>query len=390
MALIPKSEFEERIERIREHMENEGISLLLVYGDEYRKENLRYVSNYWPLFERGAVLIPLESPPILLAAPECEKLAQEMSAWSDIRLLPEFACVTVPDEIDYPLAQYTALSDIFKELSLENQMQKIGIVGLGAMPIQIHQYLVEAFKRSKVVDANHILHKMRLIKSANEIKALKQASKLADIGYRELMKQAIPGNTELQAAGAAEGVARTAGAEDIVFTSMGTGERANLIIPRPTEKTIKEGDMVMASLAVQYEGYIATVAFPFVAGKPSSLQQELVEALLEVEAQALKILGPGVKQGEAVRLVKDYFREKGLDKYDLYPPFHGCGCAEAESPYPNERTEMPFDSGMTFNFDVSLFGHPAGSNRIEEGFVITEKGTEPLSELVRNLCLKSV
>jgi len=46
-----------------------------------------------------------------------------------------------------------------------------------------------------------------------------------------------------------------------------------------------------------------------------------------------------------------------------------------------------FVPGMTVNTDISLFGLPGGSNRIEEGFVITEDGAETLSPLVRRYCL---
>lgn len=50
---IPKEEFQQRICNLREKMKAENLDILFVYGDEYRKENLRYVSNYWPIFERG-------------------------------------------------------------------------------------------------------------------------------------------------------------------------------------------------------------------------------------------------------------------------------------------------------------------------------------------------
>ena len=73
-----------------------------------------------------------------------------------------------------------------------------------------------------------------------------------------------------------------------------------------------------------------------------------------------------------VRAVRDFFRAEGLSEYDVYPPLHGIGCAEAESPYPNETTEAVFKAGMTCNTDISLFGLAGGSNRIEEGFVVTE------------------
>ncbi|MGD1000440.1 MAG: hypothetical protein ABSA67_07045 [Candidatus Brocadiia bacterium] len=65
---------------------------------------------------------------------------------------------------------------------------------------------------------------------------------------------------------------------------------------------------------------------------------------------------------------------------------HGIGFADAESPYPDERADYRFQSGMCVNSDISLFGHPAGSNRIEEGFVIGPNGPESLTPLIRRLC----
>jgi Xaa-Pro aminopeptidase len=145
--------------------------------------------------------------------------------------------------------------------------------------------------------------------------------------------------------------------------------------------------MIMAAFAAQYEGYVSTVEFPFVAGlKFNDKQKKLIDALIVAEDKGLKKLGPGMEAGDLVSTIKDYFKIKGLTKYDLYPPLHGCGCAEAESPYPDEKSKLVFQPGMTVNTDISLFGHPGGSNRIEEGFVITATGIEPLSGYVRSLC----
>ena len=43
-------------------------------------------------------------------------MAKEMSVWKDIRLLPDFLCVTVPDEIEYPLAHYSSFRKLAQEL----------------------------------------------------------------------------------------------------------------------------------------------------------------------------------------------------------------------------------------------------------------------------------
>ena len=49
-------------------------------------------------------------------------------------------------------------------------------------------------------------------------------------------------------------------------------------------------------------------------------------------------------------------RARGVKKFDLYPPMHGIGLAEAESPYPDENATYPFRAGMCVNSDISLLG----------------------------------
>jgi len=200
-----------------------------------------------------------------------------------------------------------------------------------------------------------------------------------------MMRAARPGISELALAGIATGEALRQGAESVPFCLVSSGERVNTIIGRATEKIIADGDMVMAALAVQYEGYIATFNFPFVVGKASPEQKKLITWLVEAFETAMPNLKVNNEQCKVVEEVKAYFAAKGLTKYDLYPPLHGCGLSEAESPYPNENTKDKFLKNMTVNTDISIFGHPYGSNRIEASFVVKDDGYEPLSNLILKL-----
>jgi hypothetical protein len=65
---------------IKEALAARNLDALMVYGDEYRQENLRYVCNFWPIFERGACFIPRRGEPIFVGAPEGEHNAREMCA----------------------------------------------------------------------------------------------------------------------------------------------------------------------------------------------------------------------------------------------------------------------------------------------------------------------
>ena len=379
---IPKSEFSERLTRIQAALAREGLDALLVYGDEYRKEHLRYVCNFWPIFERGACCIPRQGEPVFAGAPEGEAYAREMCVWSDVRNIKAFACVSVPEEIDYPLATFSSLKEVLGETL--GGGKRLGVVGVWDMPAPIFQRLREAVPGLETVDAAKLLQDLRLIKSDAEIACLREAGRQACLGYDQLMQHCVPGNTERQAAGAGEGAARMAGAEDINFMVFGSGPRTATIIGRATDRVMQDGDMVMAALAVQYEGYVATVEFPFVVGRASAGQKRFLNALFEAANVQLGYLKDGVCAGEMVRAVKAVFKRHGLEKYDVYPPMHGIGLAEAESPYPDERTTYPLRAGMCVNSDISLFGHPDGSNRIEEGFVIGPRGPESLTPVIRD------
>ncbi len=382
---IPKEEFKERISKIREHMKKIGLDAILVYGDEYRKESLRYVSNYWPIFERGAMLMGIDTEPIVLCAPEGEKVAEEMSVWPDIRLVPDFLCVTVADEIDYPLANYTSFKSLSQELNQAKKISKLGVVGMDAMPAALLNTISESFA-CDIVDANSILFELRKVKSANEIACLREAARIADLAFKAMMEADLIGKTERYAAGIAEGEARKHGAEAVIFTVFGSGKRSDTIVGRPTNKIINDGDMIMCALAIQYEGYVATCEAPFAVGRMSDETRRVIDVLIRASEAGLPYLKAGVPMKEFVIAVREYFRKEGLAEYDVYPPLHGIGCAEAESPYPDENTEEVFAVGMTVNTDISLFGLPGGSNRIEEGFVITEDGAETLAPFVRKYC----
>lgn len=162
---IPKSEFEARIQNLKGEMQRRQLDAIFVYGDEYRKENLRYVSNYWPLFERGGMLCAAAGEPVVLCAPEGEKVCREMSVWPDVRLLPDFLCVTVPDQIDYPLATYTSFQALSRELG---GIKRLGVAGMEDMSESLLNKIRAAFQ-CELVRVDDLLFKLRLTKSENEI-----------------------------------------------------------------------------------------------------------------------------------------------------------------------------------------------------------------------------
>ena len=69
---IPDSEFDRRIRCFQENIKSVGLGAALVHGNESDFVNVRYLSEYWPTFEAGAVSVPAEGEPVLLIGPESE------------------------------------------------------------------------------------------------------------------------------------------------------------------------------------------------------------------------------------------------------------------------------------------------------------------------------
>ncbi|NLA92159.1 MAG: hypothetical protein GX842_01800 [Spirochaetales bacterium] len=63
--IIKKEEYQARLRKLQERMAKDSVDMFIIYGDEFRRENLRYMANYWPIFERGILLVSLHQDPIL-------------------------------------------------------------------------------------------------------------------------------------------------------------------------------------------------------------------------------------------------------------------------------------------------------------------------------------
>lgn len=385
---ISKNEFAARIHTVREHMRRLGADAALIYGDEFRRENLRYVSNYWPIFDRGALVIPAEGEPMLLTAPESNGVAREMSVWQDLRNTPDMCAGYIDDTIDYPFAHYQSLTQIAQELRAKGPLEKLGVVGVDAMSHGLYETIREAFG-AEIVDMDKVFYKLREIKTPEEQACMREAGRIAQAGVRTLLETDLVGMTETEACGIAEKAARQAGAEAFAFLLCSSGSRTNFVVPRAsTKKVIADGDMVAIGVAAMYEGYTATCQIPFAAGNVSPESWRIIDALIRAWRTAMSQLRPGNPMRNLVTAVRDQFRAEGLEAFDLYPPLHGSGLAEAENPYPDETTERPFAPGMCFNTDISLFGAPGDSNRIEAGYILTEDGYEPITPFVDEYCEK--
>ena len=90
MKKITDAEYQTRIVAAQEKMASDGIDAIIAHSHEADFANVRYFSNYWPLFETGGIFIPQEGEPTLIIGPESERFAEGRSKIQNIAKILEY------------------------------------------------------------------------------------------------------------------------------------------------------------------------------------------------------------------------------------------------------------------------------------------------------------
>ena len=386
MGYLIQQESEKRLDNVRKLLEAEKLDLALVYYDEFNIGNGWYLTGWCPQFESGAVLIPRKGAPMLLGGPESEPFAQMDSAITATRNFPVFM---VPDE-EYPNATIIDFPALFAELKKTlGKVKRVGLVGAGRMPAACYKGIVDGFAGVELVDITEDYVKLRYNKSKWEIEQIRAAFKLADHAYDAMKAKIADGVSEIEIAAAGEFAVRSRGASGFGFSAIvGSGVRANAVVPTASSKKVQNGEMVMIGLAPKVNGYAGVMgdALP-VNGKYTARQKECIKYLREAFCLTKEQLVVGRTGREIDAPARAYFKKHKLSKYLVCPCVHTIGLHEAESPFFGPGSSDVLVPGMTVCVDVSFFGHPEFHGvRIETGYEITKKGAVPFSPKMDKIC----
>jgi len=386
MSYYNAEETAKRIKAVKQIMERHSLDAAFVYYDELNIANGWYLTGWCPQFEKGAVLIRKEGEPMILGGPESEPFAKLNSAITNTR---NFTVFMVPDE-EYPNAEIIGFSDLFRELGGESAVKRVGLVGTDAMPHALYVQLQEGFASVELVDITDDFLALREIKSPWEIENIRKGFSLSFEAFTAMKSVLKPGMYEYEIAAEGEYLCRKSGANGFGFsTIVGSGPRAQAVVPTALNKRMEEGEMVMIGIAPKWNGYCGVMGETLpVSGKYTDEQREYVNHLREAFRLTRNMMKPGAKGKEIDVPAREYYEKHGLLPYLVCPFMHTIGLNEAEAPFFGPNSEDELTPGMTVCIDVSFFGHPTmNGTRIETGYVITEDGFEPLCpEMDEVLC----
>jgi Xaa-Pro aminopeptidase len=378
---ISRDEFRKRFERAQQMVRERKLDALLVNSHEADFANVRYFSDYWPIFEIAGVVIPANGEGALLIGPESETFARDRSTLPKIFKLLEYRESADPA---YPGVPVSSFADVFKQLGI-GEPARIGIGGYLVTTAPVLDGLRKNFPKATIERADEIMVALRSVKSEEEIACLRRAFEITEQATMEVLAHIKPGMTELQVCGISQSAIYRLGAEyEGLPPYVLSGTNSRHAISRPTHKKLEKGDMVQLNLSARVSGYSASVGVPVCLGKMDSRQRELVEFGLEAHNQTIQKVRSGLIAADIAKWYRGFFVERGYAKTYLYGPCHGIGMIEVEPPWMEETSQYPLRDNMTFQVDTFLCDERFGL-RWENGGRVTAGGFELFSGQLRKI-----
>lgn len=362
------SYYDQRIEKIREWMGENGVDLSIITSPA----NVMYVSGYYgdPHERFMGVAVPRKGKPFLLL-PELDREKAESKT-----TLPVYTHQDTE----------SAWEILVQHLELDLAEVHLAAIEKTHMSVARLEDFQQLFSKAVYLNVEERLTKLRLQKDAKELSIMRRAAKLADEAVAFAVSQFSLGRQEFEIVQAIELFSKRTGAERMSFETMVlVGEKSALPHGVPGSREIRRGDLVLIDMGVVVDGYCSDITRTFAVGEVNDKQRSIYESVLAANLAAIATVRPGVAAGEIDGAARRVIELAGYGDYFIHRVGHGLGIDIHEVPSLHGKNEMELISGMTFTIEPGIYLPDVGGVRIEDDVVVTDTGIEILTAYPKEL-----
>ena len=368
-----------RLDRVRKELDKNNLEACILFDPV----NVRYaldtlnMSVYNMHNLTRYCFVPVNGPIILYEYFNCEKLSEGLNLIDEIRPAITWDYFSNGDQSEAQLQKWVnEVKDLSKSYF---KSRKIAIDVLnGPAVTALNKEGIE------VVDAKLILEQARVIKSSDEIKCMRSAIDVAEMGIVKMREQLKPGMTENELWSILHQTNIENYGEWIECRLLASGERTNPWMQECGNKVIQDGELVAFDTdMVGPYGYCADISRAFVVGnKFNDEQKKLYSMAVEQIDYNSRLIKDGLS-------FKEFTEKSWVLPEDYYPNrysvmVHGIGLCD-EWPairYPTDGGERggTFQKNMTITVE-SYIGKVGGKEgvKLEQQYLIGENGLELMS-----------
>jgi Xaa-Pro aminopeptidase len=419
---ISKAEFARRRKNLIALMEPNSIAIIPSAGEQVRSRDTQYPFRQDSDFFYLSGFVEPDSVLVLLPGRKhgqfvifCRERDPALELWHGYRAGPEGACDKYGADDAFPIGD---IDEILPGL-VEGRQRVYYSMGRSA---EFDRAIVDWVSRirskessgavppGEFTDLDHMLHELRLYKSAAEMRLMRKAADITARAHRRAMRACRGGLYEYQLEAEIQHEFATSGAKFPAYPSIvGSGSNACVMHYVENCDEMRDGDLVLIDAGCELEYYASDVTRTFpVNGRFSTEQAGLYELVLKAQQAAIAEIVPGnhwnqphdasvkvltqglvalgLLKGTPERLIMDNaYREfymhrvghwLGLDVHDV-------------GDYRVGDEWRVLEPGMVMTVEPGLYISPSNTNvakkwrgigiRIEDDVVVTEGGCDVIT-----------
>ncbi len=368
---IPSSEFQERIEKVRNGVKAAGLAGLISFGDCWRGANVCYFTEFRPLdgvsdIANAIFFLGADTEPMLFVSKQCVHYASEVTTFDVFSF----------DEMRSKLEAFS-----------KERTGPLALAGEAYIPEDLHRRIKAAIGNLRL-EPHPVLAEIKAVKSEHEIALIRKASYLTDQAMEAIKEALADGqpHTERELALLADQRMLAGGAERTAYDSMvQTGYRSAFNLARPTDRVVQPGDLVMTDIGARYRGYCADGGRGFIykTEQADDRKKEIVRAAADAVEAGLAHGKPGMTASELNGFMQQALVKSGYEQYSSEARGHGTGHGtgmdpEEEAPWIGPGNKTVLRENMVFTLKATITVPDVGGLRTERIVRVTSTGLEAL------------
>jgi Xaa-Pro dipeptidase len=357
---------DERRHRLATAMQQAGIEHMVLYGNAWQGDYLRYAADFGILEGHGIALV---------------------SADGGVELFLDSATEAERAEVEVPGVPVHLAPDIAHALGA--RLDRVANSRLAAAPRRfLPSWLADSDRSFALADGTALVDKLLMYKLPGEIAALRRAAQIADEAYAVFREAARAGRRQFELVADIEAYLRSRGCPDN-FMIIGSGGKDVLGMTPPSERRIAAGDLVTTELTPAVEGYFVQICRTLVVGKANDVQRRAFAVFAEALEAGVAAVRPGATAADVARAENDVFRKCGLGDYVTSQwtrvRGHCLGLFCDSRPHILEDVDTVLEPGMALIVHPNTYHPDAGYIVLGDAVVVTERGAEVLTRTPREL-----
>jgi Xaa-Pro aminopeptidase len=253
------------------------------------------------------------------------------------------------------------------------------------MPYYQYEQLAKDFPNAKFRVSDDVFIEMRLEKSEEEIRRIKESTRIAESAIKAMIDSVKEDVSDNELIKVAKSKIIDEGGWGVDHVTLGIGS-SDPEYPG-TGVRMKKADLARFDVGAIYGGYCSDVSRHASIGSPPQDIREASDFMIELQQVCVDAVKPGVKPEKAFAAAEEAHKKSGKEM-PFFVTFHSIGLLTEEFHFYDPMkgvSTLPFSKNNVLDIEIWTLSSSQGLVGIEDTYMVTAKGAERISSLERKI-----